>query len=213
MLRDITNATPVPLDGDAMSHINLKTVNSTVEDTLSGTLSATTIDLLAGYDTEFKNEFSNPTAEIASMIASINDAYAPAGVQLSIKSYRYYSNIPNGDCGSVLGSFFGRASSDRDSTKSDLAFLFSGKNFDGQAGGCSYGYCGGSAWCGFAGAQMIAEPGTRYTASFRDRCILTAHETGHNFDAGHQDNTNPNYARAYHWKYIHGHWLGRWNAA
>ncbi len=202
MLRDKTNATPMPLDGDVISHINLKTVDSTVENTLPGTLSTTTVDLLAGYDTEFKDEFSNPTAEIASMIASVNDAYAPAGVQLSIKSYRYYSNIPNGDCGNVLGSFFGRASSDRDSTKSDLAFLFSGKNFDGQAGGCSYGYCGGSAWCGFATAQMVAEPRTRYTASFKDRCIVTAHETGHNFDAGHQDNTDPNYARAYHWKYI-----------
>ena len=202
MVRDKTNATAIPLNDDVISHINLKTVDLMVENTLTETLSTTTVDLLAGYDTEFKNAFSNPTAEIASMIASVNDAYAPAGVQLSIKSYRYYSNIPNGDCGNVLGNFFDRASSDRDSTKSDLAFLFSGKNFNGQVVGCSYGYCGGSAWCGFATAQMVSEPGTSYTASFKDRCILIAHETGHNFDAGHQDNTDPNYARAYHWKYI-----------
>lgn len=200
MLREKINATPLPLDGDVIEPSEKASEGKTQAGSI-GILTTTTVNLLAAYDTEFSNKFSNPTAEIANMLNNIvSTAYSAPEVLFSISSYRYYTNIPNGDCGSVLSNFRSTSSSDRDATSSDLAFLFSGKNFYGTAGGCAYRYAGASY--GFATAQMVAEPGTYYGATFQERSIVAAHETGHNFDAGHETDTNPAYARAYTWKYL-----------
>ncbi len=165
--------------------------------------SSTTVNLLAAYDTEFKNKFSNPTAEISSMIDSVNAPFSPADVTLHINDYKYYYNIQNSDACTVLYNFRASASGDRDSTNSDLAFLFSGKEFNGNGIGCAYEY-DGNPNSGYGVAQMVsAGSGTSYEGSYNGRTILTAHEIGHNFGAGHEDNTNPNYARAYHWKYLY----------
>ncbi len=164
----------------------------------SGTLTTTTVDLLASYDTEFQNTFSNPTAEISNMINSVNNAYSPTGVTLNIKSYKYYSNIQNSDACTVRSNFASTASGDRDSTRSDLAFLFSGKEFTTDDIGCAWQYNG---WSGgaYAVAQMVsAGIFTSYGGSYDDRTIVTAHEIGHLFGADHQ-NSNQAYAKAYSW--------------
>lgn len=173
--------------------------SSSLEASISlGTLTATTADLLASYDTEFQNTFSNPTAEISNMVSSVNNAYSPASVTLNIKSYKYYSNIQNSDACTVRSSFASTASGDRDSTSSDLAFLFSGKEFTGDNIGCANQYSGSSSAV-YGVAQMVsAGLFSTYGGSYTDRTILTAHETGHIFGADHQ-NSGHAYANAYSW--------------
>ncbi|WP_135605138.1 M12 family metallo-peptidase [Methanococcoides sp. NM1] len=162
------------------------------------TLSTTTVDLLAGYDTEFSNKFSNPTAEINNMVASANSAFSAANVNLNTKAIYYYSNIQNDDATAVRDNFVSEASSDRDSDNCDLAFLFSGKEFDGSVIGKSMQYTGSSSEA-YAVAQMVS-PGifSSYGATYNERCILTAHEIGHNFGATHSEAYKWNIASTTH---------------
>jgi len=168
-------------------------------------LSATTIYVLSVYDTEFKNTFASPGTEIYNMITDVNDAFEASdiGVNLDADYYYYDSDLSNTDASLLLGEFRSENSNLRDSANCDLAFLFSGKDFDNHVIGKAYQYTGSSS-SGYAIAQMIDDSGYTYDGTFDERCILVSHELGHNFGAHHQNEASytPSYARAYSWPYF-----------
>jgi hypothetical protein len=181
-----------------------------IPDEKSATKSTSTIGLLAVYDTQFNNAYPSSTSEIASMIASTNTAFSPSyiGVNIQINTFCWDSTLPSTTRSTLMTQLIDSERSLRDSTNSDLVFLFSGKEFSGNgigySGQYSYGVEEGSA---YALAQMI-DSGTSYTASSYQRPILIAHEMGHNFGAMHQTLESgmdgypcyvPTYARAATW--------------
>jgi hypothetical protein len=150
-------------------------------------LSTPTVDVMACYDSEFASLFSNPTAEIQNMMATVASAFSPGNVNLNIKAYRYYTNIANGNAQAVLTNFGSAAANDRDSTNSDLAFLFSGKEFSDSNIGISNTYNGNSN-AAYGVAQMVrAGLLSSYQATSSQRKSVTAHELGHNFGATHNE--------------------------
>ncbi|HJH28256.1 MAG TPA: hypothetical protein C5S51_00950 [Methanosarcinaceae archaeon] len=167
-------------------------------------LSTTTVDLLAVYDTEFSNEFASPGTEIYNMIADVNDAYGVSdiSVNLDIDYYYYDSDLSSTSSSNLLYEFKNENSALRNSQNCDLAFLFSGKEFSDVPIGRAFQYTGSSTE-GYAIGQMVNAPGYVYDGTFDERCILIAHEIGHNFGARHQiDTAPPSYAKAYNWKYL-----------
>lgn len=155
---------------------------------IASLLRGTTIDIMASYDSEFNSEYSNPTAEIQNILSGVNSyAFSDANVDLNIKTYRYYTNIPDGTNNEIYDDFKGVAEGDRDTTNCDLAFLFSGKEMDGDGIGTAAVYTGSSGQA-YAVAQMVsAGTFSSYQASSTGKRVLTAHELGHNFGATHNE--------------------------
>jgi len=189
---------------------DIKKIESVISMERAGTLSSTNVGLLAVYDTQFKNTYPSPASEIASMMATTNSAFSPSyvGVNLQITTFNWDTTLTSTDRATLMNQLMTSQRSLRDSTNSDLVFLFSGKEFAGDgigySGQYSYGIEEGSA---YALAQMV-DSGTTYTASSYQRPILITHELGHNFGAMHQTLTPgmdgypcyvPTYARAATW--------------
>ena len=152
---------------------------------LAGIKSTSTVDLLAVYDPSFSTLFSNPTAEISNMISQVNTAFSPTGTTISIKGYRVATDLSSMDADDLLPEFRSKYSTYRDSTGSDLAFFFTGRDMV-DADGIGYVY-NGNARSGWALAQMVSK--LNYSGSFSQRNILIAHEMGHNFGATHAQST------------------------
>jgi len=169
------------------------------QDNTRSPLTTTYVDLFAAYDPLYRVSYSNPTQEIADMISQANTAFSPCGVSISIAAYREVTDLNPMQSEDLLRDFRTKYSAVRDSTSSDLAFLFTGKNLP-DANGISFVYSG-SATSGWALGQMVNKPGSNYSGSFGQRNILIAHEMGHNFGALHDGMsvTQPLSARPYHW--------------
>ena len=160
-------------------------------------LSTPTVDVMACYDSEFASQFSNPTSEIQNMMATVASAFSPGSMNLNIKAYRSYT-ISNGNAQAILNSFSSVAANDRDSTNSDLAFLFSGKEFSDDNIGIANEYNGNSG-AAYGVAQMVpAGLLSSYQATSSQRKSITAHELGHNFGATHTE--------AYDWYNLGSHY-------
>lgn len=150
--------------------------------------STPTVDIMACYDSEFIAKYSDPSAEIQGILASVESlAFSPANVNLNINAYNYYANIPNGDPKDVFADFESVAESDRDSTNSDLAFLFTGKEMSGSVIGKAYIYTGSSDRAYAIGQMVSAGSSSSYQATSTGRKVLTTHELGHNFGATHEE--------------------------
>lgn len=150
-------------------------------------LSVPTVDIMACYDTEFDLQFSNPNAEIQNILAGVESVFSPANVDLNIKSYKYYTNIPNDEASEVLSDFASIAANDRDSTNSDLAFLFTAKEMTGSAIGRARTFTGSSGQAYAVGQMVSGGLFNTYQATSVQKIILTAHELGHNFGATHDE--------------------------
>ena len=164
----------------------------------NGILSSSNVGLLAVYNPEFQNTYPNPTAEISNMISQVNTAFSPADVTLTITDY-YQDSVLSGSLAyPLLCDFRVEYQDERDSTNSDLAFLFTGKQLGNSVGG-SFHYSNGNPANAYALAQMVSDGGI-FSGSLHHRCVLTTHEIGHNFGADHEDSTSsPTWARAFHW--------------
>jgi len=160
-------------------------------------LSTPTVDIMACYDSEFASEFSNPNSEIQNMLTSVASAFSPGNVNLNIKAYKSYT-ISNGSPDSVFTSFVTTAANDRDSTNSDLAFLFTGKEMSGSEIGIGSVYNGNSGQAYAIGQMVAAGLLSSYQATSAQRKALTAHELGHNFGATHEE--------AYGWVVVTSHY-------
>lgn len=71
------------------------------------------------------------------------------------------------------------------STQSDLAHLFTGRNLDGNVIGVAFL----GVVCSSFSSYGLSE--SRFTSNLVSRIGLTAHELGHNWNAGHCDGANP----------------------
>jgi len=150
-------------------------------------LSTPTVNVMTCYDSEFASLFSNPTAEIQNMMSTVASAFSPGNMNLNIKAYRYYTNIANGNAQTVLNNFVTAAANDRDSTNSDLAILFTGKEITDDNIGIANSYNGNSGQA-YSVAQMVsAGLLASYQATSSQRKSVTAHEFGHNFGAAHNE--------------------------
>lgn len=140
---------------------------------------------MACYDSEFQSQFSNPTSEISNMMSTVASAFSVGSCNLNIKAYRMYT-ISNSDSHTVLNRFISAAATGRDSTNSDLAFLFTGKELtDIDVVGTAHEYSGSSN-SAYGLAQMVsAGASTTYHATADERRALITHEFGHLFGATH----------------------------
>jgi len=165
--------------------------------------SVTTVTICTAHGWQFRSTFPSPNSEMANTIAQVNSAFSPSdiGVEFQINAFC--------DIGTVLGSttnpndlldgFKEDIKQERDSSHSDIAVLFTGKELDGDAIGITYDVPGSSGHA-YVVVQMV-DAGSTYQATLSQRCVNTAHEIGHVFGGQHQDATSsPGYARAYHWK-------------
>lgn len=129
--------------------------------------------------------YSNPTDEIRVILNGTKSAFSPANVNLNIKAFKYYTNINNDNVSNVKNAFITAASQDRDTTNSDLAILFTGKEMTGNWIGISSQYNGNSASAYAVGQMVSAGSSTPYHATPTQRILLTTHELGHMFGANH----------------------------
>ncbi|WP_462273274.1 M12 family metallo-peptidase [Methanohalophilus sp.] len=166
--------------------------------------SVPTVDIMACYDSEFESRFSNPTAEIQSIISSVDsNAFSSANVDLNIKAYKKYTSISNGNVTDVMADFKSTAATDRDHTNSDLAFLLTGKEMTGSWIGLAKTFTGSSNQAYAVGQMKSAGLFSSYQATATERKVLTAHELGHNFGATHDE--------AYSWGTITHYYTAMWS--
>ncbi|WP_292486807.1 M12 family metallo-peptidase [Methanohalobium sp.] len=185
-IKESNKSTSISMDDIDGETTSLQTTVSS-SDTLTTSSTTYTIDFLPAYGPDFNNLFSEPETEISSMVNEINDdAYSAAGVTLEITSYKQFSDILQGTTSEILHFFEDEIPEYRDITNSDLAFLFYGKNFEDDTIGRADSYNGDDSQA-HGVAQMIANPFGCYSADYQDRCLLTAHETGHNFGCEHDE--------------------------
>lgn len=188
-----------------------------VFDVESGITSTTTVTLMAAHDYQFRNLFPSPNTEMTNMVAQINTALSPSdiGVSLQISAYcDLGTTLAAYNHESLLREFSAENAAFRDSTNSDIAVLFTGRDLDNEYIGASYVYVPDPDG-GYAHAQMCSSGGS-YQATFSHRCINAAHEIGHLFGAGHEDSTAPypSYAKAYHWTewFVYNRYTALWSS-
>jgi len=165
--------------------------------------STTTVTFMGAHDQQFRDLFPSPNSEITDMIAQVNTAFSTSDIDVSLQISAYCdvgSTLSSYDSEDLLYEFKNENSAFRDSTNSDIAVLFTGRDLDGDTIGSSF-RCMPDSDYGYAHVQMCSGAGS-YQATFSHRNINTAHEIGHLFGAGHEDSTAPypSYAKAYHWK-------------
>ena len=164
--------------------------------------SVTTVTLCTAHDWQFRNAFPSPNYEMANTIAQVNSAFSPSdiGVEFQINAFCDIGTVLSTTNPNVLLQDFGEnIRPERDSSHSDIAVLFTGKELDGDAIGITHDLHGSSGHA-YVVVQMV-NAGSTYQATFSQRCVNTAHEIGHVFGGQHQDATgSPSYARAYQWK-------------
>ena len=190
---DVVYSGPAPSEDDIMAFendvmagaIGIELVPEIADRTI-GTRS-TSVYVLAAYDTEFSNKYSSPGTEIYNMFSQTKTAFSKSyvGVNLVLDGYYYMNSLTSTGSSDLLGEFKSEVSSHRNSEDSDLAFLYTGKNLDGSYIGRSTGYNNGNPTYAYALGQMRTGGISTYQATFSQRCVLTAHELGHNFDATH----------------------------
>ncbi|ABE52604.1 M12 family metallo-peptidase [Methanococcoides burtonii] len=183
---DVVYSGPAPAEDDVEADaIGIEFIPEVVDESVS--TRSTSIYVLAAYDTEFSNKYSSPGTEIYNMFSQTKTAFSEPyiGVNLVLDGYYYMNSLTSTDRIDLLDEFQDEASSQRDSQNSDLAFLYSGKDFDGSYIGRSTGYNSGNSDYAYAIGQMKSE--VSYQATFSQRSILTAHELGHNFAATHDE--------------------------
>jgi len=81
---------------------------------------------------------------------------------------------------------------------SDIAIYLGGNNRDGEAQGESFGFTNPPVLCRYAWTQMV-EDDIFYRGTEHGRQVVSIHEIGHMFDAGHETRpaSEPQYARAF----------------
>lgn len=87
--------------------------------------------------------------------------------------------------GTLLSQFRSWWNANQTGTPRDLAHLFTGRNLDGNVIGVAYL----SVVCSSTSGYGLSE--SRYTSNVMRRIGLTAHELGHNWSAGHCNNSSP----------------------
>jgi hypothetical protein len=174
-----------PLKNESMENIS-------IDRSAAAAASTPTVDIMLVYDPQFHNLYpSASSAEILNMLSQAGTAFSRSdvGVNFNVKaivSDTYFVNSNPPDLGS---EFIYRDSGLKAQYKCDLAFLFTGKNLNGNTVGLGQMYTGSEAYS-YALAQMVPKPGTSYTASSTQRSLEVAHEIGHNFGAAH-DGADP----------------------
>ena len=149
--------------------------------------STPTVDIMLVYDPQFHNLYpSSSSAEVMNMLSQASTAYSRSdvGVTFNVRAIASETYFTNSDPASLGQEFVNRDSALKAQYGSDLAFLFTGKNMNGLKVGLGAMYTGYES-SGYALAQMVAKPGTSYTASSTQRALEVAHEIGHNFGAAH----------------------------
>jgi hypothetical protein len=162
--------------------------------------STTTIDLLVVTDSEFRQVFYNPNAEISNRISAANSAFSPAEVSLSVGSIRNDNTLTDTNTETLLSNFRSAYWQPKIDDECDVGILLSGKNLAGMIAG-SYQYNGYSnaAW---AVVQMVPRPGNTYEATTNHRSLLVTHELGHTVGALHSisgSEPTPTWARPATW--------------
>jgi hypothetical protein len=176
---------PAPKDDDVSASFNESEFRLvTANDPIS--TRSTSITVLCAYDTEFANTYSSPGTEIYNMFSQTKTAFSKSyvGVNLVLDGYYYMNSLTSTDRKDLVDEFQAECASQRDSENSDLAFLYSGKDFDDSYIGRSTGYDYGDPSYAYAVGQMIPGTGT-YQATLSQRSKLVAHELGHNFGCSH----------------------------
>lgn len=162
-------------------------VTSESSDRFASATSTPTVDIMLVYDPQFHNQYpSSSSAEVINMLSQAGSAFSRSdvGVNFNVIAIVSETNFANSDPTSLGQEFINRDSSLKAQYGCDLAFLFTGKNMDGTTIGLGGMYTGYES-AGYALAQMVAEPGSSYSASSAQRAMEVAHEIGHNFGAAH----------------------------
>ncbi len=128
---------------------------------------------------------ANTTADIESVLNGVRTTYErDCDVTFSITTIIVRSNssdpYTSTDPGTLLNEFRNHWQSSQGGIVRDIAHLMTGKNVDGGTIGI--------AWVGAvctSNGYGLSE--SRYTTNSNHRLALTAHEVGHNFNAGHCD--------------------------
>lgn len=133
----------------------------------------------------------NTTSDITGIINAMSAIYqADANVTFTLGTVvvRQSATQPytSTDSNALLTQFVTEWTTNQGSTVRDTAHLFTGKDLDGNAIGLAYVGTICSSGAGFGLSQ------SRFSGNFSFRVGVTAHEVGHNFNAGHCDTScNP----------------------
>lgn len=178
---------PAPNEDDIEKDFDGLGLTPVVADNSVGTRTTASVYVLAAYDTEFKNKYSSPGTEIYNMFSQTKTAFSKSyvGVNLILDGYYYMTSLTNTDSSALLNEFRSEVSTKRDTENSDLAFLYTGKNLDGSTIGRAFQYYNRQSDRAYAIGQMRTGGISTYQATFSQRCVLTAHEIGHNFGGEH----------------------------
>ncbi len=122
------------------------------------------------------NGIINAVSNIYEVDCQIEMVITQIIIRTSAATNPYTSNAP----GTLLSQFRTQWLSNHANVPRDLAHLFTGRNLDGSVIGIAY-------LAGICNTNAFGLSQSRYTSNFTFRTALTAHETGHNFNAQHCD--------------------------